>query len=306
MMGRLCVFFLFTALLLAGEVLCAQNIYIIKEDGLKEREAKLVELFSKTLKDAIFGYDVINISSDAAGMLEGTDDILLALGEKALTKVLHGKGSNPVISVFVSKSSFDDILKRGVLRPVSAVYSNPSPRRQVALIKSLLGDAASVGIIRTSQTDEEVNQAASAAKQLGVRMKIADISSLRNPKSFIEALKGARTLLLQKNKKLFNLIPLDNLLVLAYDLNNLGIVGYSSGVVKNGALATTYASFENTVKSVSEIINLFYKTGNLPPAKYSRYYSVALNKYVLRSLELNEKDERIVLKEIAMLLKEVQ
>lgn len=306
MVFRVCVLFLFTALLLAGGAAHAQNIYIVKDENLKKREADLVELFSTKLKNAVTGHEVRKISGDEAGKLESTDDIVLALGESALTTVIKGQGSNAVVSIFVSRSSYDEILKLGVSRPISAIYSNPSPKRQVALIKSLLGDTASVGIIRTPKTIEEVKQAANTANQLGVRVKVADIDGLRNPKSFIDELKGTRTLLLQKDKGLFDSIPLDNLLVLAYDLNNLGIVGYSSGVVKNGALATTYASFENTVSSAAEIINSFFKTGKLLPAGYSKHYSVALNKYVARSLELLDKDEQSVQKDIGVLLKEVQ
>ncbi|MCG7883680.1 MAG: hypothetical protein N0C91_13425 [Candidatus Thiodiazotropha endolucinida] len=159
-------------------------------------------------------------------------------------------------------------------------------------------------MIKSSSTEEEVKQAVITAKELGVRMQVADIQRFRNPKLAVDELKGTRTLLLQKDKELFDSIPLDTLLVLAYDLNNLGIIGYSSGVVKNGALATTYTSLDDTVKSVADIIREFDSTGKIPVPDYSEYYSVVVNKYVVRSLDIYERDEDAVKKEVASLLKE--
>lgn len=283
----------------------AGKIYITKEKGLEKQEERLVENFSRQLLDNLRGRESTFLPAKAAGSLKGQGGIVVALGEGALKEVLRGDGNSPVIGVFISRSSYADVLS-GVSsrRRVTAVYSDPSPKRQIALIRALLGEGASVGVIKSSSTDEEVKQAVITAKELGVRMQVADIQRFRNPKLAVDELKGTRTLLLQKDKELFDSIPLDTLLVLAYDLNNLGIIGYSSGVVKNGALATTYTSLDDTVKSVADVIREFDSTGKIPVPDYSEYYSVVVNKYVVRSLDIYERDEDAVKKEVASLLKE--
>lgn len=299
------VILLFTILSMDGGYAFAGKIYITKEKGLEKQEERLVENFSRQLLNNLRGKESAFLPAKAAGGLKGHDDIVVALGEGALKEVLRGDGNSPVIGVFISRSSYADVLS-GVSsrRKVTAVYSDPSPKRQIALIKALLGEGASVGVIKSSSTEEEVKQAVITAKELGVRMQVADIQRFRNPKLAVDELKGTRTLLLQKDKELFDSIPLDTLLVLAYDLNNLGIIGYSSGVVKNGALATTYTSLDDTVKSVADIIREFDSTGKIPVPDYSEYYSVVVNKYVVRSLDIYERDEDAVKKEVASLLKE--
>lgn len=304
---RLLLIFLCTLVSVGGQYAVAGTIYITKEEGLAEQEKRLAESFSDQLISQLKGMETGFITATESGFLQGPDNIIVALGEGALRKVLGGTGNSPIIAAFISRSSYYKVMDEKSQQEkdrVTAIFSNPSPRRQIALVKALLGNSASIGVIKSPGVEEDVKAAVVAAEELGVQMQVADIEQFKKPKSVVDALSGARTLLLQKNKELFNFIPLDTLIVLAYDLNSLGIIGYSSGVVKNGALATTYTSLDDTVKSVASVIQKIKATGNMPAPDYSEYYSVILNKYVVRSLDLYQDDDESVKIKISALLEE--
>ncbi|MCU7927955.1 MAG: hypothetical protein KZQ97_16145 [Candidatus Thiodiazotropha sp. (ex Dulcina madagascariensis)] len=293
-----------TMLSMDGRRAFAGNLFITKEEGLSAQQERLVASFGSRLSGQLRDWSAKFVPPGDAGDLEGPDNIVVALGEDALSEVVKGKGSSPVVAVFINRSSYQEVIKR--TRPgsrVTAVYSDPSPKRQIALIKTLLGEGASAGVIQSSGVREDVNESVLAAKELGVRLRVVEIDRHKNPKSVIESLSGVRALLLQKDKEIFETIPLDTMLVLAYDINNLGIIGYSSGVVKNGALATTYTSLEDTVNSFAVLVRKIETSGDIPPPDFSEFYSVSVNKYVMRSLELHERDDDAVKSSIADLLK---
>lgn len=268
----------------------AGTLFVTKERTLSQQEERLVGEFTQELQEAVKGRDSIYIPAVSAGSINGSDNIIVALGDAALDKVLSGPGDSPVIGVFVNRSTFGELISgRKVHRQVSAIYAEPSATRQLALIKALLGDGASVSIIKSPHNSSDLGDAVNAAKGFGVKYKIIDLARTPSTKAFADSLNGARTLFLQKDKDVFSSISLDTLLLLAYDLKNVGIVGYSSGVVKNGALATTYSSLEDTARSVAYLVSAYDASGKLANPDYPKYFSVVVNKYVVRSLDLKER-----------------
>lgn len=284
----------------------SQDIYIANESNLPKDKETLINAFRSRLPSSLPGRKIKYITPSAAADLSGDDNIIVALGKEALSVIIKGSGTSPVVAAFISRSSYDDVVagKRHTIHPISAVYSDPSPKRQIALIKTLLGENASVGILFTPSLSRYIEEAKYAAKEMGVKVTIIDITDRRDAKNIFKSLGGTKTVLLQKDKEIFETIPLDTLLSVAYDINNLGIIGYSSGVVKNGALATTYTSLDDTARSIASIITKIERGNSVPPPGFSELYSISINKYVARSLGLQEKNADEVKKALSTLLKE--
>ncbi|MBX2807164.1 MAG: hypothetical protein KTR20_00900 [Cellvibrionaceae bacterium] len=263
-------------------------MFITKVQDLSREQHKLVEQFSKKVQQALPHYTLRHIHPEQAGDLLGSENIVIALGSSALQVVNSGKGDSPVIGVFISRSSFES--HQANTTRSTAVFSNPSPTRQMALIKALLGDGASVGMLHSTAIEQDVDEAVAAAKRLDIEAKVVNFNKKNTAKQVIDAFKSVKTLLLIKDREIFEHMPLETLLVIGYDINNLGMIGYSSGMVENGALATTYTSLDDTVSTIEDFVMAMEKNQRLPRPQYAKHYSVSVNKYVMRSLGIPELD----------------
>ncbi|MBX2808155.1 MAG: hypothetical protein KTR20_05930 [Cellvibrionaceae bacterium] len=276
-------------------------MFITKEQGLLAEQNKLIAQFSQKIERILPGHPIRFITPEAAGELSGLDNIVIALGNKALDTVNAGSGNSPVIAVFISRSAFEHSPVHAAARS-TAIFSNPSPKRQMALVKVLFGEGASVGILHSNRIDSDVDDAVAAAKALNISTKVVNFNKDTTVKQLVDALKNVKTLLLIKDRDIFQQLPLETLLLIAYDINDLGIIGYSSGVVNSGALATTYTSLDDTVASLAEFVVALKRNKTLPAPRYARSYSVSVNKYVMRSLGLVEMDAITLSGRMALLL----
>jgi ABC-type uncharacterized transport system substrate-binding protein len=70
-----------------------------------------------------------------------------------------------------------------------------------------------------------------------------------------------------------------------------GVIGFSSDMVKAGALATTYSEIEDIDAQVAEIASAYVAGGELAPPQFPRYFRTIVNEGVARSLDLIVSDE---------------
>jgi ABC-type uncharacterized transport system substrate-binding protein len=70
-----------------------------------------------------------------------------------------------------------------------------------------------------------------------------------------------------------------------------GVIGFSSDMVKAGALATTYSDIEDIDAQVAEIASAYVAGGELSPPQFPRYFRTIVNEGVARSLDLTVGDE---------------
>ncbi|MFA0809494.1 hypothetical protein [Microbulbifer epialgicus] len=248
-----------------------------------------------------------SIPTTAAGALSDYNNLVVAIGPEALRDVLAGPGNAPVLAVFVSKSSFESIIEqtpriRG--RHISAIYSDPDPLKQVALVKALYGTSATSVLISSLKVGTYVSQYEEASKELDVKLNIVNLSDVKSTSNFIRATNSAKTLLLLKDQELFDQISLEKLLLSSYDINRQGVIGYSRGLVKNGGAATTYSSVDNIAHSIYQQVNRINNEQPIDPPHYTELFEVALNKYILRSLDLTFVNEKSVHKRITQIVSE--
>jgi ABC-type uncharacterized transport system substrate-binding protein len=64
------------------------------------------------------------------------------------------------------------------------------------------------------------------------------------------------------------------------------VVGFSSDMVKVGALASTYSEVEDINAQVAEIAAAYVATGELAPPQFPRYFRTIVNQGVARSLDV--------------------
>lgn len=287
------------ALLLAGAFeVKAEETYIAIGNDLRGNEERLINKLREKLSNKT-GNRLPFISNADAAALNTNEDTVITLGEKGLRIVMSGKGKSSVIAAFISSDSFNRVVAEFPqnTRAITAVYSDPDPMRQLALAVTLYGENVVVGFL-TSDLDSNLSKRyQEAATQLGIKTRFQEVDDEYSVKRVFGTLRNTRVIVLAKDKELLERVSLEKFLYLAYDINNVGVIGYSSGLVKNGALGTTYASIDDTAKSISEIMGEDIDGKQAPKPEYSKTFSIALNKYVMRSLLIPETDEGMVEKQ---------
>jgi ABC-type uncharacterized transport system substrate-binding protein len=269
-------------------------VYIAKTETLGPKQSETLRSFKSYLEEALGPNNSVSyLTVDRAANLSDEKAVVVTLGKSGLEAVARGKGLAPVIATFLSDSSYESAeLNSG--RPITAIFSNPNPAFQVALLKSFYGDAASFAFFTTSDNTRQEILLLQAAERLAIpyiNIKEVDTKSIR---SQFEEIKGKKAIILIDDDDLYKRVSLEKFLTFGYDINNMGIIGYSSRIVKSGALATTFSSEEDIAKSVADFIRNYEKSSSLPEKDYSTYFSVEINKYVARSLDLPERSENEV------------
>ena len=220
------------------------------------------------------------------------DQIIVSLGSESLQQLLKDTPTIPIIAIFISRASFLEHVKSYPDHSsITAVFSDPSIIKQLALIRILYGDKIHVGYF-ANDNDAYIDEVMDYSRQIGLSI---DKLAYKDQTPRVDLLKNIDVLLLQNNKTLFQHISLDDLLYITYDLNNTGIVGYSSGLVKSGAVATTYHNLDDILNTLDTSLGEFSETGKLHSPTYPETYQLLSNNYVIRSLGLSKpSDEKII------------
>ncbi|MCX4030158.1 hypothetical protein H0A36_17445 [Endozoicomonas sp. SM1973] len=269
----------------------ALDLWIVELNNASSQAKKVVRELSEKLSLKINAAPK-KIIVDKIKNLDPTKNILITLGSDSFENVLSKNSNIPVLATFISKHSFQIISKKyNHSNSISAIYSDPSPFRQIALIKTLYGANATAGIINTEYVSTYINEYKTASTKLGVKLFISELRD-GGAAETLKYLNNTRSLILVKDRALFSKISVEQILIKAYDLNQQGIIGFSRSLVKSGGLATTYSTIENISSSIYYEFNKFNEFHEFSKPDYSRFYEVISNKYVIRSLNvvgINEK-----------------
>jgi ABC-type uncharacterized transport system substrate-binding protein len=93
-------------------------------------------------------------------------------------------------------------------------------------------------------------------------------------------------LLALPDNAVFNAENIRNILLSTYR-HKQAVVGFSSDMVRAGALASTYSDIEDINVQVAETAAQFVATGTLPSPQFPRYFRTVINEGVARSLDVH-------------------
>ena len=274
----------------------ALHIYIVFDAKGEPKNASLLDRVEMHIKYRFHESTTSVITSlPAIAPPTHTDDgdqIIVSLGNESLQWLSQSSFNLSTIAIFINRSSFTEYSRRYFSDgQITAIFSDPSIFRQLALIRALYGNNTTVGYFVRDNTGD-IDTIVDYSRQIGLSIK-----QLRYQNQTVAAnlVNGIDVLLLQNDRRLFSRISLDDLLYITYDLNNTGIVGYSSGLVKSGAVATTYHGLDDILGALQKSLHHFVKTGSLPTPSYPETYRLLSNKYVIRSLGISDpQDDKII------------
>jgi hypothetical protein len=214
----------------------------------------------------------------------------VALGPAALQSAAPQKLNAPLVSIFSSRQSF---LRTTAAAPpdirATAIYAEPSPAQQMRLIAALYRRTVVVGVLLSEQSGSmgPLLLQAAAESRLELVVEFADPSAplSRN----LLRLASASVVLIVPDSSLYTPVSLRELLEATYRRRQ-PVVGFSEGMVAAGTLASAYSAIDDTVQQLRTMVSAVAE-GRLPPPQFPRYWRVAVNDSVARSLDIIVDDE---------------
>lgn len=243
-------------------------------------------------------YDFALVDQDELFSLRKQPDVprgtrIITLGVEALQAAAQRLGDAPVLAMFIRQDQFREQSETLDLssRQYSAIYLESPPARQLNLISILMPHARSVAILESPNVRTQTPDTL-----LGInRYQVSDPESL--PKILVRALRQNDALLATPDPSIYNRQQIKLILLSAYRLNR-PVFGPSLAFVRAGSLATTFSSIGDFSREVIEALEFHDKHGYWPKADYSRYFSVAVNRKVARSMSMNPPDDEVLRHEL--------
>lgn len=221
-------------------------------------------------------------------------DLVVTLGARAFGAALSASTGSPVLATLLPRVAYDRALRSARTfdaKLASAVWLDQPAARQIALVRFALPDRSRIGVLRGPETEELVTGLRTAARdqRFAFTEEAAATSSDIHP-ALLRLAPEADALIAVPDASVFNAATIPNILIATYRLQ-LPVFGFSAAYVRAGALAAVYSTPTQVARQAGDVAARVLASGTLPPAQYSRAFTVAVNSTVARSLGLSIDDE---------------
>jgi ABC-type uncharacterized transport system substrate-binding protein len=212
----------------------------------------------------------------------------IAVGPVALRAVLAANPEGAVVSVFTSSLVYRELLTNAP-RPrrgsVTAIYAEPAPVEQLRLIRAIYKVPVTTAVLLGPGSSYLVPALKDAATEASVDIVLETVSPNETINRALNRVAHRPVLLALPDSSIYNAESARNILITTYR-HQQAIIGFSAAFVKAGALATTFSKVDDVTAQLDEVLRDFAESGQFPPEQFPRYFEVAVNDSVARSLNL--------------------
>ena len=231
-----------------------------------------------------------NLRQRPAGYLQQFNP-LITVGSAAADYIFASAPSDSqIISSFIPKPGYRRLLNRysSRLSDIShtAVFLDQPYYRHITLARAVQPDARNLGVILGPTTGKDLPALKTASEAMGFRLNHDELVSNDNPLQMLQPIMARSDIFLAlPDQAIFNRTTAKWILFMSYQ-QHIPLIGFSRSYVDAGALAAVISTPEQIGQQTAEILNIYNDTGTLPPAGYSRYFSVITNPQVARNLNI--------------------
>ncbi len=228
------------------------------------------------------------VVAHAANITKPSAAVYVAVGPSALRALLRRPVSGAVISVFTASHLYNEIVA-GMPDPrglsVSGIYADPSPAEQLRLTAAIFKRRTAVAVLITDRTAHLLPVLDAAALQTDTDLQVERVDSADKLSRALNRVSTAPVLLALPDNSIYSAQAARQILLSTYRRNQ-AVVGFSESFVNAGALASTYSTVEDIIAQVREMLVEYGASGRLPSPQFPKYFRVATNDHVARSLNL--------------------
>lgn len=226
---------------------------------------------------------------DRPALAGGTDELIVALGVRALRYALDAPGATPLLALLVPSMTFEkltaDLPQASRRRAVSALFLDQPFARQLQLIRLALPQARRVGVLLGPATAGQADALKAAGLGGGLEIRIQPVDGRERLFAGLNELaRDADVLLLLPDPNVVSGDTLRALFLQSYQLR-LPIVAYAAGLVQAGAILGLYATPAQLGGEAGRWIR--ETQGERSATRFPRGYTVEVNRNVARTLELS-------------------
>ena len=237
---------------------------------------------------------VIDLQESEKLIVAENSELVIALGVNALEAAGKLKQSTLVIGVFAPLPTFNSLMaaNKRDLGNFSAIVLDQPYARQISLIKLILPEAKVLGLL-TGFTSEKHSE---SIKQIGEQNNLNVLDEqLFNETELIPKLRTilntTEALMAIPDPLVYTRETAQAILLTSYRYQK-PVFGYSKSYVQAGALAGVYSNTQQLAKQAAEIaIDSQAAPGLLPAPQAPKYFSIAVNYQVAKSLNILMMDE---------------
>ena len=235
-----------------------------------------------------FAIDVVKPSGKPA---PSPGQLVVAVGVQALQAAAGTSEHTAILGVLVPQQSYDAIKAAlPTSRNLSAITLDQPLPRQLALLRHTLPQARTIGVLLGPSSTAQADALEQAAPPLAVVSEHAEAELLLLP-ALKQVLAASDVLLSLPDPRIFNRNTAQTILLTSYRYQK-PVIGFSKAYVTAGALAAVFSTPQQIARQAAELI-LALDPGQaaLPSVSHPRYFSVAVNHQVARSLGIEIRDE---------------
>jgi len=228
--------------------------------------------------------------------------LLVTVGSLAAQRAVALDAGVPILATLIPRQAYEYIVQgaKPEHRQFSAIYLDQPLPRQLALIRSLLPEAHTVGVIAGPATTRELRLLKSSIEKGGMQLAQETIASEAELFPALQRLLPETDILLAlPDPTVINRSTIQSMLLTTYRYR-VPVAGYSASQVDAGVLAAVYSSPAQIAQQAAQLIRELLRNGNggLKVPFYPKYFSVKINHNVAHSLGLNVPDEATLRKQL--------
>ncbi len=245
----------------------------------------------RNLASELFGEERVStwLLEDWLARRQPPASVVVTLGTRAARRLASLPGDYKLLSAMITASAYRLIAdSKQSRRPWAAIVLDQPAHRYVHLIDELLPEARRLGLLYGDDSRHMLEALEAAGKVHHLVVQTTAVQPGDNVAKAIKRLiRGSDVILALPDPLALSPQNAKWLLYMAYQ-QGIPVIGYSHALAKAGALAALYTTPQQIGRETAEFLNRYGADGSFPAVmSMARYFEVALNPWVARSLHVD-------------------
>ena len=265
----------------ARSVLAASEIRIVVHGDSPGQKTALQAIQRK--------FGTVRISADPKALgAPSSSAVYVAANADALRSALEAENALPLVSLFSSSerywSALQEISRSRFRGQTTAIFAEAAPLHQLQLIARIYERRVSVGVLLTEASAHAEPALRQAARETDLELQVERVAPNTDILQALMRVNTATVLLAIPDRSLYTAANLRDILESTYRRGQ-PMIGFSTSMVAAGTLAAAYSTVDDTIAQLGEVVDQI-QSGRMPEPQYPRYWRVAINESVARSLNV--------------------
>lgn len=205
-------------------------------------------------------------------------NVRVTIGAAAFENAVATADARPIIATFLTSAEFEAALKGRGPSHITAIFSNPDPRDQVALAQLLLGPST-LGVFDSPATHHLVERIANRSVQSITASPGQRIDSLLRAADSFDAI------IALPDSSILNRSNINHVVRNLYARRKV-LIGYSVTLTRVGGLASVHVPPEAIARSIVDVLESYADSNSLPAPIFVNDVDVVVNERLARSLNI--------------------